>query len=140
MSSDVFVSSHGGYCVVIPTIDYAGTQWTVKHLFELKNARRVLLEGNVLEYNWAQAHIGFAVLLTVRDEDGQMPWAVVEDITIINNVIRHTSSGINIPGRDGGRRGGQTRRILIGNNLFEDIGGERGGDDFSRCWKAPRTS
>jgi hypothetical protein len=108
--------------------EYAGTPWTVKNLFELKNARRVLLEGNLLEHNWLHAQAGFAVLLTVRTEDGRMPWAVVEDVTITNNVIRHAGNGINLLGRDDGRRpGGQTRRILIANNIFEDIGGEWGG-------------
>ena len=108
--------------------EYAGTPWTVKNLFELKNARRVLLEGNLLEHNWLHAQAGFAVLLTVRTEDGRMPWAVVEDVTITNNVIRHAGNGINLLGRDDGRRpGGHTRRILIANNLFEDIGGNWGG-------------
>jgi len=108
--------------------EYAGTPWTIKNLFELKNARRVLLEGNLLEHNWLHAQAGFAVLLTVRTEDGRMPWAVVEDVTIINNVIRHAGNGINLLGRDDGRRpGGQTRRILIANNIFEDIGGDWGG-------------
>ncbi len=31
---------------------YAGTPWYVKNLFELKNAQRVLIEGNVLENNF----------------------------------------------------------------------------------------
>jgi hypothetical protein len=29
--------------------------WTVKNLFELKNAQRVLVEWNVFEHNWAAA-------------------------------------------------------------------------------------
>ena len=108
--------------------EYAGTPWTIKNLFELKNARRVLFDGNLLEHNWQHAQAGFAVLLTVRTEDGRMPWAVVEDVTITNNVIRHAGNGINLLGRDDGRRpGGQTRKILIANNIFEDIGGDWGG-------------
>ena len=31
---------------------YAGIPWAVKNLFELKNARRVLIEGNLFENNW----------------------------------------------------------------------------------------
>ena len=30
-----------------------GSPWTVKNLFELKNARRVLVDGNLFERNWA---------------------------------------------------------------------------------------
>jgi len=108
--------------------EYAGTPWTVKNLFELKNARRVLLDGNLLEHNWLHAQAGFAMLLTVRTEDGRMPWAVVKDVTITNNVVRHVGNGINLLGRDDGHRpGGQTRRILIANNIFENIGGDWGG-------------
>src|SRR5688572_22027579 len=44
---------------------YEGTEWAVKNLFELKNARRVLVEGNVFERNWTHAQNGFAILFTV---------------------------------------------------------------------------
>jgi len=40
---------------------YAGTPWQGKNLFELKNARRVLIDGNVFEHNWPQAQNGFAI-------------------------------------------------------------------------------
>ena len=49
---------------------FEGVEWTVKNLFELKNARRVLVDGNLLEYNWPQAQNGFAILFTVRNQDG----------------------------------------------------------------------
>jgi hypothetical protein len=32
-------------------LTYAGRPWSVKNIFELKNARRVLAEGNLLEHN-----------------------------------------------------------------------------------------
>lgn len=109
---------------------YEGTAWTVKNLFELKNARRVLVEGNLLEYNWEESQSGFAVLFTVRNQDGKAPWAAVQDVQFINNIIRHSSSGINLLGHDNNRPADQsqeTKRILIKNNLWEDIGGERWG-------------
>ena len=56
---------------------YALVPWTVKNLFELKNARRVLVEGNLFEHNWAHAQSGFAVLFTPRNQDGRAPWSVV---------------------------------------------------------------
>ena len=31
---------------------YAGKHWTVKNLFELKSAQRVLVEGNWMEISW----------------------------------------------------------------------------------------
>lgn len=105
---------------------YAGTPWTVKNLFELKNARRVLIDGNLFEYNWPHGQNGYAILFTVRNQDGAAPWSVVEDVTFTNNILRHVASGINILGRDNAHPSQPTRRILIKNNLFEDIGGKWG--------------
>jgi hypothetical protein len=59
---------------------FAGVTWSVKNLLELKNARRVTIRGNVLENNWVSAQAGFAILFTVRNEDGAAPWAVIEDV------------------------------------------------------------
>src|SRR4029453_866918 len=85
------------------------------------------IEGNRLENNWAQAQNGFAVLFTVRNQDGSAPWSTVEDVTFRDNVVSHTASGINILARDDNAPSGQARGIAIVNNLFEDVGGERWG-------------
>lgn len=106
--------------------DYAGTPWAVKNLFELKNARRVLIDGNLLEHNWPHGQNGYAILFTVRNQDGAAPWSVVEDVTFTNNILRHVASGINILGRDNVHPSQPTRRILIKNNLFDDVGGRWG--------------
>jgi cellulose synthase/poly-beta-1,6-N-acetylglucosamine synthase-like glycosyltransferase len=102
------------------------TAWTVKNLFELKNARRVLVEDNLLEYNWPAAQNGFAVLLTVRNQSGGAPWSVVEDVAFARNVVRHVGAGVNILGRDDIHESQPTRRIAISGNLFEDVGGSWG--------------
>jgi len=102
----------------------------IKNLFELKNARRVIVDGNVLEYNWEESQTGFAVLLTVRNQDGQAPWSVVEDVQFINNIVRRSGSGINLLGHDNNQPRDQsqkTKRILIRNNVWDDIGGARWG-------------
>ena len=46
--------------------------WTVKNLLEFKNARRVLVAGNIMDYSWAAAQYGFAVLLTPRNQRLQL--------------------------------------------------------------------
>ena len=107
---------------------YEGTPWAVKNLFELKNARRVLVEGNLLEYNWQHAQNGFAILFTPRNQEGSAPWSVVEDVTFRHNVIRHAGAGFNILGRDDNHPSRQTRAISIQNNLLTDIGSEWGGN------------
>ena len=101
--------------------------WTVKNLLELKNARRVLIAGNLFEHNWVQAQNGFAVLFTVRNENGQAPWSVVEDVTFARNAVRRAASGVNILGRDDNHASEPAKRILIQGNLFEELGGSRWG-------------
>ena len=105
---------------------FEGTEWAVKNLFELKNARRVRIEGNLFEYNWPQAQNGFAILFTVRNQEGGAPWSVVEDVTFRNNLVRHVAAGINVLGRDDNNPSRQTQRIAILNNVFEDVGGRWG--------------
>lgn len=107
---------------------YEGTPWTVKNLFELKNARRVLVDGNLLEHNWRHAQNGFAILFTPRNQDGKSPWSVVEDVTFRNNVIRHVGAGFNILGSDDNHESRQTSRIVIHNNVLSDVGGKWGGN------------
>jgi len=106
---------------------YAGTAWTVKNLFELKNARRVRVEGNLFEHNWVQSQVGFAIVFTVRNQDGRAPWSVVEDVTFADNVVRASTMGVNMHGRDTNHPSQPTKRIVIRNNLFLDIGGPRWG-------------
>jgi hypothetical protein len=105
---------------------FQGTAWTVKNLFELKNARRVLVDGNLFEYNWPHAQNGFAILFTPRNQDGRSPWSVVEDITFVNNLVQHVAAGINVLGHDDIHSSQPTRRIAIRNNLFVDVGGTWG--------------
>jgi len=106
---------------------YGGIRWGVKNLFELKNARRVLVEGNIFENCWVEGQNGFAVLFTPRNEEGGAPWSVVEDVTFTNNIVKHSAGGVNILGKDDIHPSGQGKRIKIKNNLFMDIGGSRWG-------------
>ncbi len=106
---------------------YGGRRWAVKNSFELKNAQRILIDGNIFENNWADAQNGFAILFTVRNQDGGAPWSVVQDVTFTNNIVRHSGSGMNIHGTDDTLPSASTARIKIANNLFKDIDGSRWG-------------
>jgi hypothetical protein len=96
-------------------------RWQVKNLLELKNARRVTIDGNILEYNWEGAQSGFAVLFTVRNQDGRCPWCQVEQVTFTNNALRHVAAGVEILGTDDAHPSRQTQGIVIRNNLLSDI-------------------
>ncbi|MBI3652057.1 MAG: hypothetical protein HY231_13635 [Acidobacteria bacterium] len=106
---------------------YAGKHWSVKNLFELKNARRVLVEGNIFENNWVDAQSGLSILFTPRNQEGTAPWSAVEDVTFTNNIVRHVSGGVNILGLDNLQPSQQIKRIAIYNNLFEDVNGKNWG-------------
>jgi uncharacterized protein (TIGR03437 family) len=107
--------------------DYAGVRWVVKNLFELKSARRVIFEGNTLENCWG-GDMGYgAINLTVRGDSG--PQATLEDITVRNNVMKHTGNGLNILGKDVAQPSQQGRGLIIENNLFLDIDKSRWAGD-----------
>ncbi len=114
---------------------YRNQNWVVKNLFELKNARNVLIDGNVFENNWADGQSGSGILFTIRGENGTMPWATVEDVTFSNNIVRNSEGGINILGLDDQGASQTGKRIKIVNNLFSNINGQfvkiAQGQDFS---------
>lgn len=101
---------------------YAGTHWSIKNLFELKNAQRVLVDGNIFEYCWADAQVGYGIMLTVRNQSHTAPWSTVEDVTFTNNIIRHVAHGLNLTGTDSNAPSQPTKRVLIKNNLWLDVG------------------
>ena len=116
---------------------YGGIHWTVKNLLEFKIAQRVLITGNILENNWVDAQAGFAFLITPRTEYGTAPWVYVQDITFTYNVLRHTASAVNISGLDSGdpQRVVRGKRILIQNDLFDDVNGKAWGGGDGRLFQ-----
>jgi hypothetical protein len=106
---------------------WRGSPWTVKNLFELKSARRVLVEGNLFENNWAAAQNGTAIVIKSVNQDGRAEWSVTEDVAFVGNIVRHTATGIGVSGRGDGLPAGQTARILIADNLLYDIDAARWG-------------
>ena len=97
--------------------DYAGIHWTVKNLLELKNAQRVLIEGNVLENVWVGEQDGASIVLTPRN-GGSAPWSVVQDVMLRNNIVRNTLGGVVVQSMDDAHPSKVLRRIAIANNLF----------------------
>ena len=104
-----------------------GTFWTVKNLLQLKNAERVLVEGNLIENIWAAGQFGYALVLTPRNQEGRAPWVRVRDVLVVNNVIRHASGVLHVAGYDYPNQSQQTQRITLRNNLFDDIDSSKWG-------------
>ncbi|HTD45721.1 MAG TPA: hypothetical protein VK881_00475, partial [bacterium] len=102
---------------------FAGTLVTVKEVFELKNARRVLIDGNIFEHSWKQSdHDGHAIQFTPRNQTGGAPWTVVEDVTFTHNIVRQATNGFFMLGTDYTHPSGPLQRVLIQNNLIYGIG------------------
>jgi hypothetical protein len=101
---------------------YRPPEWagkvTMKGSFELKNARRVIVDGNVIESsNPRQA----AFVITVRNQDGKAPWSTIQDVEITNNISRHANAGMNFLGKDDQFPSVEAKNIRIANNLFTDL-------------------
>jgi hypothetical protein len=86
-----------------------GNPFIVKNHLELKNAVRVLFEGNVLENTWGGfSQAGFSILLTPKNQSGLCPLCVVHDITIRSTTISHVGGGFQI-GNGASGSGGLTQ-------------------------------
>jgi hypothetical protein len=89
----------------------------IKGTFELKNAKRVVIDGNVLESKIMTT----AFVLTVRNQNGRAPWSTLEDVTVTNNVVRGATSGFNILGTDNEHSSQTAHGIRISNNLLLNV-------------------
>src|SRR6185295_255532 len=99
----------------------SGTKWSVKNIFELKNAQDVLIENNVFENLWVADQPGFPIVLTPRNQGGGAPLVVVKRIMFRNNLVRHTAGGVNILGTDNLAPSQRTNHITVVNNIFADL-------------------
>ncbi len=107
-----------------------GNPFIVKNCFELKNAQRVLVEGNVMENSWGGfSQTGFAILLTPKNQGNRCPLCRVTDIIIRFNKIAHMGSGMQIGNglSDSGGASTDGGRYSIHDVTFEDIRGAASG-------------
>jgi hypothetical protein len=93
-----------------------GRPYIVKNLFELKNAQRVLFEGNVLENSWGGfTQTGFGIVLTPKNQGANTcPACQVTDVTIRYCKMSHVASGFQ-----------------IGNGLSDDGAAPKAGERYS---------
>jgi hypothetical protein len=110
-------------CVKSNTPGYC--PFVVKNLLELKNAQRVLIEGNVLEHTWPGfTQHGIAIVLTALSQGGTTgnPNATVADITIRYNHVSHAASGVVMGEANYGSGPPKLEgRISIHDDLFDDL-------------------
>jgi hypothetical protein len=106
-----------------------GNPFIVKNLFELKNAQRVLFEGNVLENSWGGfSQAGFGILLTPKSQarglENVCPNCVVTDVTIRNCTMSHVAGGLQIANAADGKGRGVAKeggRYSIHDVVLDDV-------------------
>ena len=116
---------------------WQGAGWIIKNLFEIKNARRVLVEGNVFENNWVGAdQAGFAIVWYSSNEGGTAPWSTASDVTFQYNIVRRSVGGIAMSARSG-NPAVPAARYRIAHNVFEQIGDSALPSDWraGRLWQ-----
>ena len=97
--------------------------WQAKTLIETKNARRMLIEGNVIEGVYADAQAGFAFLLKSENQLCSAPYTQSADFTIRYNYVRNVASGFNIAGTAGYCASVPAARMTITDNIVESFNG-----------------
>ena len=109
-----------------------GRPFIVKNLFELKNAQRVLFEGNILENTWGGfSQVGFGILVTPKNQaignKNVCPICQVTDVTIRYNTISHVAAGLQIGDglSDNGGAPLAGQRYSIHGIVVDDIEGQR---------------
>jgi hypothetical protein len=120
-------------CVRFNTPGYC--PFVVKNLFELKNAQRLLFEGNILEHTWPGfTQHGAAILLTALSQGGSTgnPNATVADITLRYNQISHAASALIIAEANYGLGAPKLEaRLSVHDDIFDDLGAEYANGDTS---------
>ena len=100
-------------------------RWLVKNLFELKSARRTLVDGNVFENNWADGQTGMAIVIKSANDGSTAPWQGTTDLTLTYNIVRNAPTALNIAASPEVEYTGPVvpvARVRAAHNVFENIG------------------
>jgi hypothetical protein len=99
---------------------------------ELKNAVRVLFEGNINEWSWnAPSSTGavqgdqkaYAILITPKNQNGQCAVCIVTDVIYRYGITRHSANGFSITAglSDSGAASMGVARVTLHDYLMDDI-------------------
>lgn len=103
---------------------FIGVVFSVKNHLELKNAQRVLVDGNIMDTTWGGfSQTGFSILLTPKNQSNACPACLVTDVTIRYNTVSHVGAGMQIANglSDAGGAPFDGERYSIHDDIFDDI-------------------
>jgi len=106
-------------------------RFVVKNLFELKNAQRLLLEGNILENCWPgfTQHGGAIAVTGLNPPNRTLSYISVMDFTVRYNRTSHTASVLSLA--DLPPNNLPIGRISIHDNIFDDVSARFQNGDIS---------
>jgi hypothetical protein len=118
VSADIVIQNN----YLFKPLSWQTAAWLVKNHLELKNAQRVLVEGNVLENVWNSAQSGFAVQLTPRGPASVQggPSTTVSEITMRDNEILHVGGGVFMTAVDNADPLVRGKDVALINNVVLD--------------------
>jgi len=108
-------------CTLSKDLRWRHQAGVAKNIFELKAIRGCVVTNSILEHSWADAQIGFAVVLTPRNQYGGDPFATIEDVLFDNVTIRGCAGGLSLLGRDDIQTSQRMARITFRNLRIEDL-------------------
>ena len=106
-------------------LSWKGGPWSIKNLFELKTARRMLVEGNVFENVWPASQEGVAIVIKSNANGCQCTFLGTTDLTFRYNIVRNAAVGLGLQAADdsyGWTGFIHTQRLRFEHNLFTNIG------------------
>lgn len=96
----------------------------VKNGFELKNMKRALVKGNIIENTWADGQSGFIVLIKSVEQGGAgCPTCGTQDVTFRLNKVINGTKGFNLA------RSPEGDPVPLQRVMIEDVIVEKWGDD-----------
>jgi hypothetical protein len=114
--------------------EWVGMGVNIKTGFELKDARDVHIWNGYTAYaGIAEGQGGYAMLLTVRNQDGNAPWATIRNVVIEDVQFAKTAGCCNILGQDDQNPSVKMTNVTIRNCTFLDIDGQKYTGD-GRCF------
>ena len=95
-----------------------------KNLWECKNCKDTVVEGNLFHQYWQDQQM-YAFALTPRNQNGGEPWVRMDNLQIRRNKIIGVAQGINTIGLDDGGLQTYAKSVVFSHNIWNDVDGPR---------------
>jgi hypothetical protein len=110
-------------------LSWIGAGWLVKNILEFKNAKRILVEGNVFENIWLAEQTGYLMnAKSVNQDGGTGIWCTTQDLTFRYNKGLNCENGITVSG-DAEPTAVASARFLFEHNVIK-VANVNSGDGY----------